>query len=161
MNRSNIHRITSIDNSHETYRLFICFRRKNLIFNKFISRYNFRDDFDKPLLKSDVLKIEDLKVGMELSGTVRNVVDFGAFIDIGLHDDGLIHVSKLSHDFVKDPLDIVKVGDIVDCYVVDVDLEKNRVFLSLIKYNRSYNRSRMTAGCQFEVFCSTCRITAV
>ena len=92
-----------------------------------------RDNLDNIILKKDVLDIKDLKKGMQLNGVVRNVVSFGAFVDIGLHDDGLIHVSKLSHDFVKDPLDIVKVGDIVDCYVVDVDLEKNRVFLSLIK----------------------------
>lgn len=92
-----------------------------------------RDNLDNIILKKDVLDIKDLKKGMQLNGVVRNVVSFGAFVDIGLHNDGLIHVSKLSHDFVKDPLDIVKVGDIVDCYVVDVDLEKNRVFLSLIK----------------------------
>ena len=92
-----------------------------------------RDNLDNIILKKDVLDIKDLKKGMQLNGVVRNVVSFGAFVDIGLHDDGLIHVSKLSHDFVKDPLDIVKVGDIVDCYVVDVDIEKNRVFLSLIK----------------------------
>ena len=92
-----------------------------------------RDNLDNIILKKDVLDIKDLKKGMQLNGVVRNVVSFGAFVDIGLHDDGLIHVSKLSHDFVKDPLDIVKVGDIVDCYVIDVDLEKNRVFLSLIK----------------------------
>lgn len=92
-----------------------------------------RDNLDNIILKKDVLDIKDLKKGMQLNGVVRNVVSFGAFVDIGLHDDGLIHVSKLSHDFVKDPLDIVKVGDIVDCYVADVDLEKNRVFLSLIK----------------------------
>ena len=70
---------------------------------------------------------------MKLNGTVRNVVSFGAFIDIGLHDDGLVHISKMSHEFVKDPLDIVKVGDIVDCYVVDIDLEKEKVFLSLVE----------------------------
>ena len=92
-----------------------------------------RDNLENIILKKDVLDIKDLKKGMKLNGVVRNVVSFGAFVDIGLHDDGLIHVSKLSHDFVKDPLDIVKVGDIVDCYVADVDLEKNRVFLSLIK----------------------------
>ena len=74
-----------------------------------------RDNLDNIILKKDVLDIKDLKKGMQLNGVVRNVVSFGAFVDIGLHDDGLIHVSKLSHDFVKDPLDIVKVGDIVDC----------------------------------------------
>ena len=92
-----------------------------------------RDSLDNIILKSDVLTINDLKKGMKLNGTVRNVVSFGAFVDIGLHDDGLIHISKLSHEFVKDPLDIVKVGDIVDCYVLDVDLEKEKVFLSLVE----------------------------
>ena len=96
---------------------------------------DFRDDFDKPLLKSDVLKIEDLKVGMELSGTVRNVVDFGAFIDIGLHDDGLVHISKMTDKFIKHPSEIVAVGDIVTCYVDDISLERNRVSLSLINPN--------------------------
>ena len=92
-----------------------------------------RDSLDNIILKSDVLTINDLKKGMQLNGVVRNVVSFGAFIDIGLHDDGLAHISKLSKEFVKDPLDVVKVGDIVDCYVIDVDLEKEKVFLSLIK----------------------------
>lgn len=96
---------------------------------------DFRDDFDKPLLKSDILKIEDLKVGMELSGTVRNVVDFGAFIDIGLHDDGLVHISKMTDKFIKHPSEIVSVGDIVTCYVDDISLDKNRVCLSLINPN--------------------------
>lgn len=92
-----------------------------------------RDDFDKPILKSDVLELKDLKKGMELSGTVRNVVDFGAFIDIGLHNDGLIHISKMSKDFVKHPSDIVSVGDIVKCYVENIDEEKEKVSLSLLK----------------------------
>ncbi len=96
---------------------------------------DFRDDFDKPLLKSDILKIEDLKVGMELSGTVRNVVDFGAFIDIGLHDDGLVHISKMTDKYIKHPSEVVAVGDIVTCYVDDISLEKNRVSLSLINPN--------------------------
>ncbi len=93
---------------------------------------DFRDDFPKPLLKSDILKIEDLKKGMQLEGTVRNVVDFGVFIDIGLHDDGLAHISKLTKNYIKHPLDIVNVGDIVTCYVDDVSLEKQKVSLSLI-----------------------------
>lgn len=92
-----------------------------------------RDELDNVILKKDVLTISDLKKGMQLNGIVRNVVSFGAFVDIGLHDDGLIHISKLSKDFVKDPKDILKVGDIIDCYVFDVDLEKEKVFLSLIK----------------------------
>ena len=92
-----------------------------------------REELEAPLLKSDVLHIEDLKVGMELQGTVRNVASFGAFIDIGLHDDGLVHISKMSKSFVKNPNDIVHVGDIVTCYVADIDLTKQKVQLSLIK----------------------------
>jgi uncharacterized protein len=92
-----------------------------------------RDSLESPELKSDVLHIEDLKLGMELTGTVRNVASFGAFIDIGLHDDGLVHISKMSKNFVKNPTDIVSVGDIVKCYVIGIDLEKQKVQLSLIK----------------------------
>ena len=92
-----------------------------------------RDNMPRPVIRDDILKIEDLKIGDKLQGTVRNVVDFGAFIDIGLHNDGLAHVSKLSREFVKDPKDIVSVGDIVDCYVVDISLEKEKVSLSLFK----------------------------
>ncbi len=92
-----------------------------------------RDTLEAPILKSDILHIEDLKKGMELQGTVRNVASFGAFVDIGLHDDGLIHISKMAKEFVSNPLDIVNVGDIVTCYVDDVDLEKQKVSLSLIK----------------------------
>jgi uncharacterized protein len=92
-----------------------------------------RDELDNVILKKDVLDIKDLKKGMTLNGVVRNVVSFGAFVDIGLHNDGLIHISKLSKEFVKDPLDVVKVGDIIDCYVDDINLEKEKVFLSLIK----------------------------
>lgn len=92
-----------------------------------------RDELEAPILKSDVLHIEDLKIGMELQGTVRNVASFGAFVDIGLHDDGLVHISKMSKSFVKNPNDIVHVGDIVTCYVSDVDLTKQKVQLSLIK----------------------------
>ena len=92
-----------------------------------------RDDMPKPVLREDLLKIEDLKIGDKLQGTVRNVVDFGAFVDIGLHNDGLIHISKLSKSFVKNPSDILSVGDIVDCYVCDISLEKEKVSLSLFK----------------------------
>ena len=92
-----------------------------------------RDTLEAPILKSDVLHIEDLKVGMELQGTVRNVASFGAFVDIGLHDDGLVHISKMSNSFVKNPNDIVNVGDIVTVYVSDIDLVKQKVQLSLIK----------------------------
>ncbi len=92
-----------------------------------------RDTLEAPILKSDILHIEDLKKGMELQGTVRNVASFGAFVDIGLHDDGLVHISKMAKEFVSNPLDIVNVGDIVTCFVDDVDLEKQKVSLSLIK----------------------------
>ncbi len=92
-----------------------------------------RDELEAPILKSDILHLEDLKIGMELQGTVRNVASFGAFVDIGLHDDGLIHISKMSKSFVKNPNDIVHVGDIVTCYVSDIDLAKQKVQLSLIK----------------------------
>lgn len=92
-----------------------------------------RDEMPQPILKSDVLDIKDLKVGMKLQGTVRNVVDFGAFIDIGLHNDGLAHISKLSNNYIKHPSDVVNVGDIVDCYVDEIYLDKEKVSLSLIK----------------------------
>ena len=92
-----------------------------------------RDDMPKPLLKSDVLDIKDLKLGMSLEGTVRNVVDFGAFIDIGLHNDGLAHISKLTDKYIKHPSEILSVGDIITCYVDDINIEKEKVSLSLIK----------------------------
>ena len=92
-----------------------------------------RDDFDKPILKSDVLHIEDLKKGMELEGTVRNVVDFGAFIDIGIKNDGLVHISKITDRYIKHPSEVLSVGDIVTCYVDEVFLDKGKVALSLIK----------------------------
>ena len=92
-----------------------------------------RDEYPQPILKSNILDIKDLHVGDKLQGTVRNVVDFGLFIDIGLHDDGLAHISKLSRDFVKHPSDLFSVGDIVDCWVDDISLEKNKVSLSLIE----------------------------
>lgn len=92
-----------------------------------------RDKVPKPLLKTDVLQLEDLKEGMELQGTVRNVVDFGAFVDIGVKQDGLVHISKLSNQFVKHPLDVVSVGDIVTVWVDGVDVQKGRVSLSMVK----------------------------
>ena len=94
-----------------------------------------RDKFDKPILKSDILKIEDLKKGMQLEGTVRNVVDFGAFIDIGIKNDGLVHISKITDKYIKHPSEVLNVGDIVTCYVEDVNLEKGKVALSLLKEN--------------------------
>ncbi|AYA74228.1 RNA-binding transcriptional accessory protein [Bacillus sp. Y1] len=92
-----------------------------------------RDELPAPLLKKDVLKLEDLKAGMELQGTVRNVVDFGAFVDIGVKQDGLVHISKLSNRFVKHPLDIVSVGDVVTVWVDSVDQQKGRVALTMLQ----------------------------
>ncbi|MGG0184781.1 Tex family protein [Bacillus rhizoplanae] len=91
-----------------------------------------RDELPKPLLKKGILKLEDLKRGMELEGTVRNVVDFGAFVDIGVKQDGLVHISKMSKQFVKHPLDIVSVGQIVKVWVDEVDMKKGRVALSML-----------------------------
>lgn len=91
-----------------------------------------RENLDAPILKSDILTIDDLKIGMQLDGTVRNVTSFGAFVDIGLHDDGLVHISKMSKNFVSDPKEIVKVGQIVKVYVCDINKEKQKVGLSLI-----------------------------
>lgn len=92
-----------------------------------------RDNMPKPILKSDVLTLDDLHIGDKLQGTVRNVVDFGVFIDIGLHNDGLAHISKLTNKYIKHPSEVVSVGDIVDCYVVDINKEKEKVSLSLIE----------------------------
>ncbi len=92
-----------------------------------------RDEMPQPILKSDILKIEDLNIGMKLQGTVRNVVDFGAFIDIGLHNDGLAHISKLTTKYIKHPSEVLSVGDIVDCYVIDINKEKEKVSLSLLE----------------------------
>ena len=91
-----------------------------------------REELDAPILKSDILTIDDLKIGMQLEGTVRNVTSFGAFVDIGLHDDGLVHISKMSKNFVSDPKDIVKVGQIIKVYVCDINKETQKVSLSLI-----------------------------
>ncbi|WHZ58082.1 Tex family protein [Metabacillus hrfriensis] len=91
-----------------------------------------RDEIAKPLLKKGVLKLEDLQTGMELQGTVRNVVDFGAFVDIGVKQDGLVHISKLRNSFVKHPLDVVSVGDVVTVWVDSVDAHKGRVALTMI-----------------------------
>ena len=91
-----------------------------------------REDMPQPILKSDVLTMEDLKPGMLLKGTVRNVIDFGAFVDIGVHQDGLVHISRMSKKYVKHPLDVVSVGDVVEVKVVDVDLAKKRISLSML-----------------------------
>ena len=91
-----------------------------------------RDELPQPLLKKDILKLEDLKVGTEMQGTVRNVVDFGAFVDVGVKEDGLVHISKLSNKFVKHPLDVVALGDIVTVWVENVDVQKGRLSLTML-----------------------------
>lgn len=90
-----------------------------------------REDVPAPILRTDVLKLEDLEVGMELTGTVRNVVDFGAFVDVGIKSDGLVHISQLADRFVKHPLDVVAVGDIVKVRVIQIDVQKQRLGLSM------------------------------
>ena len=90
-----------------------------------------REDMPKPILRSDVLEMKDLKPGMILKGTVRNVIDFGAFVDIGVHQDGLVHISQMSDRFIKHPLEVVSVGDIVEVKVLDVDLKKQRIALTM------------------------------
>ena len=90
-----------------------------------------RDEVEQPILRSDVMSIEDLKEGMILTGTVRNVIDFGAFVDIGVHQDGLVHISQLSDKYVKNPMDVVSVGDIVKVRVLEADSKKNRISLSM------------------------------
>lgn len=91
-----------------------------------------RDSMSRPVLRSDILKMDDLKSGMVMKGTVRNVVDFGAFIDIGVKQDGLVHLSKMARRFVRNPMEIVKVGDVVDVKIVSIDIEKGRIALSMI-----------------------------
>ena len=90
-----------------------------------------REEMPKPILRNDVLKFEDLKEGMILTGTVRNVIDFGAFVDIGVKHDGLVHISELSDKFVKNPSEIVSIGDIVKVKVIKIDTEKQKVSLSM------------------------------
>lgn len=94
-----------------------------------------RDSIKAPILKSDILTLEDLSIGMELEGVVRNVIDFGAFIDIGLKNDGLVHISQISEDYIKHPNEVLNVGDIVKCYVLDINTEKKKVALTLIANN--------------------------
>ncbi len=91
-----------------------------------------RDNIEAPMLRTDVMDIKDIKVGMTMSGTVRNVVDFGAFVDIGVHQDGLVHISRLSDKFVKHPTDVVSIGDIIEVEVIDVDVNKNRISLAKV-----------------------------
>jgi uncharacterized protein len=92
-----------------------------------------RDSLPAPIFKTDVMSIEDLKVGMELTGTVRNVVDFGAFIDIGVHQDGLVHISQITDRYIRHPMEVLKVGQMVKVYVKDVDVKKNRIGLTMKK----------------------------
>ena len=90
-----------------------------------------REEMPKPILRTDVLEMKDLKEGMILKGTVRNVIDFGAFVDIGVHQDGLVHISQMSDRYIKHPLEVVSVGDIVEVQVMSVDLKKQRIQLTI------------------------------
>ncbi len=90
-----------------------------------------REDMPAPILRHDVMEMKDLKPGMVLKGTVRNIVDFGAFVDIGVHEDGLVHISHMTEKYIKHPMEVVSVGDIVDVEVLEVDLQKNRIALSM------------------------------
>ena len=92
-----------------------------------------RDELPAPVLRTDVLSMEDLKPGMELTGTVRNVIDFGAFVDIGVHQDGLVHISRMADKFIRHPSEVVRVGDVVTVWVVDVDVKKQRIALTMVK----------------------------
>lgn len=92
-----------------------------------------RDELPAPVLRTDVLSMEDLKPGMELTGKVRNVIDFGAFVDIGVHQDGLVHISRMADKFIRHPSEVVHVGDVVTVWVVDVDVKKQRIALSMVK----------------------------
>ena len=92
-----------------------------------------RDSLLAPVLRTDVLNMEDLKPGMKLKGTVRNVTDFGAFVDIGVHQDGLVHLSQMATRFIRHPSEVVKVGDIVDVWVLGVDLQRHRISLSMVE----------------------------
>ena len=94
-----------------------------------------REEIEKVMLRSDIKDIKDLKVGMEIMGTVRNVIDFGAFVDIGVHQDGLVHITQISNKFIRHPSEVLKVGDIIKCWVLGVDLQKNRISLTLKQQN--------------------------
>lgn len=97
-----------------------------------------RDDFKAPVLRQDVLDLKDLVIGQKLEGTVRNIVDFGAFVDIGVHEDGLIHISEMSKTFVNHPSQVLSVGDLVTVYVSKIDLTRHKVNLSLLAPNESH-----------------------
>ena len=95
-----------------------------------------RDELPPPMLRSDILSMEDLKPGMELKGTVRNVVDFGAFVDIAVHQDGLVHISQITNRYIKHPSEVLKVGDIVTVWVISVDVERKRISLTMLDKNK-------------------------
>ncbi|MBR5977105.1 MAG: S1 RNA-binding domain-containing protein, partial [Clostridia bacterium] len=95
-----------------------------------------RDELPPPMLRSDVMEIKDLKPGMELKGTVRNVIDFGAFVDIGVHQDGLVHISQIADRYIKHPSEVLSVGDVVNVKVLEVDLNKQRIALSMRGVNQ-------------------------
>lgn len=92
-----------------------------------------RDELPPTVLRSDVLSMDDLQPGMKLQGTVRNVIDFGAFIDIGVHQDGLVHISRMAKRFIRHPSEVVKVGDVVDVWILEVDKKKKRIALSMVE----------------------------
>ena len=98
-----------------------------------------RDELPKPILRTDVLEMKDLKPGMEMRGTVRNVIDFGAFVDIGVHQDGLVHITQISDKFVRHPSDVLKVGDIVTVWVLAVDVARGRISLTMKKPKEQQN----------------------
>ncbi len=124
---------SAINDSDVTGKYQISLDKWNMIKNNLVNGViDPRDEIKKVTLRSDVLTIDDLELGMELEGVVRNVTSFGAFVDIGLHDDGLIHISKMSKDFVKHPSEILKVGDIITVHICEINKEKERVSLSLI-----------------------------
>ena len=99
-----------------------------------------RDELPPPLLRSDIVSMEDLKPGMELTGTVRNVIDFGAFVDIGVHQDGLVHISQITDRFIKHPSEVLKVGDIVKVWVLSVDVQKKRISLTMRKEKLNHEK---------------------
>ena len=99
-----------------------------------------REELPPPLLRKDIMSMEDLKVGMELTGTVRNVIDFGAFVDIGVHQDGLVHISQITDRFIKHPSEALKVGDVVKVWVLGVDVPKKRISLTMRKEKVNYEK---------------------
>ena len=102
-----------------------------------------RDELPPPLMRSgDIMEIKDLKPGMELMGTIRNVIDFGAFVDIGVHEDGLVHISQICNRYIKHPLEAVKVGDVVKVWVLDVDVKRGRISLTMKDPNKGDGKKR-------------------